>query len=206
MKMCPTCRLVSPDTAKVCDCGYDFETGLSLTKKESIKKPVIKVLGWIAGLIAFALGRSAPIPFLMAFGGIWLAALISKRLNSAAKPMHAAFIVQAGLFFALIGAMLAAVSLGKEVSTLLPDLVVLMAGLIWLVTRPGTWPVVVLTLFQSISIIGNVYNLLSAPEVASEFISTGILSVVLRAASIWFMISGLREMRKLPVPLAPITR
>ncbi len=26
MKECPECTLINPDTAKRCDCGYDFET------------------------------------------------------------------------------------------------------------------------------------------------------------------------------------
>ena len=25
---CPRCRLINPDTAARCDCGYDFETGV----------------------------------------------------------------------------------------------------------------------------------------------------------------------------------
>lgn len=28
MKPCPVCHLISPDAARSCDCGYDFETGV----------------------------------------------------------------------------------------------------------------------------------------------------------------------------------
>jgi hypothetical protein len=57
---CPRCKLISPDTALRCDCGYDFES-------KTVRKPYFKqdlpkeirtflifLVGWNA-LVAFAL-------------------------------------------------------------------------------------------------------------------------------------------------------
>ena len=58
---CPRCKLVNPDTAKRCDCGYDFETktvenqvvtaepkGIGIT----VKNVSIDILGVVAFMIA----------------------------------------------------------------------------------------------------------------------------------------------------------
>ncbi len=206
MKPCPNCRLANPDSAQTCDCGYDFAAGVVVdaqTKKDHLKKPIAKVLVWIAGLVAFAVGRFAPIPVFMAFGGMWLAALISKKLRFDTQPLHMAFIVQAGLLFALTAGAFAAAWLGVDITVLVLNLVILLSGLVWLVTRPGTVPVVLLTLFQLVSIIANVSTLISATEATSAFTAAGILAVILRAASIWYLITGLRMMRKVPSLVRP---
>src|SRR5580704_8732506 len=35
---CPQCRLVNPDTAQRCDCGYDFATKIEVKKQKGLLK------------------------------------------------------------------------------------------------------------------------------------------------------------------------
>src|ERR1700743_120288 len=52
MKDCPKCRLVNPDTAERCDCGYDFPSG---TMRDSylINKGRRRTGGAVGALVVF---------------------------------------------------------------------------------------------------------------------------------------------------------
>lgn len=55
MKICPLCKLVSSDDAKVCDCGYDFE----LERKGAsylLKKTGPRVADFTQTAVCFVLG------------------------------------------------------------------------------------------------------------------------------------------------------
>jgi hypothetical protein len=155
MKTCPTCRLVSPDTAKVCDCGYDFEMVGKSVKPQAgradakTKNHLLwKALGWVGAFLGWVIGRSAPVQFLMALGGIGLAALLSRRLKPSAQLMRPSLIAQGGVLFATAAGALLGLIIGQPLpTTAVLEVVVSTAGLIWLATSPSILPVVLLTLY-----------------------------------------------------------
>ena len=62
-KSCPRCRLINPSTAKICDCGYNFETGRKerarkdkKTKGTSLFKRVLAILGVCVAVLVVVLG------------------------------------------------------------------------------------------------------------------------------------------------------
>lgn len=46
---CPTCRLINPDTALRCDCGYDFQSGKMERPYHDVKTPMP---AWIVAVLA----------------------------------------------------------------------------------------------------------------------------------------------------------
>ncbi len=204
MKICPTCRLVSPDTAKVCDCGYDFETGVKSEKPQvgradakTKNHPLWKVLGWVGAFLGWVIGRSAPVQFLMALGGLGLAALLSRRLKPSAKPMRPSLIAQGGVLFATAAGGLLGLIIGQPLPTAaVLEVVVSTAGLIWLATSPSILPVVLLTLYQLIAITGNLYTTFGTPNITAAAQAIGLMAVFLRGAGIALMLTGLREIRR----------
>jgi hypothetical protein len=55
---CPLCALVSPEGARVCDCGYDFETrtgGVRVSLWKRYRTILLFISPIILGLLAWAL-------------------------------------------------------------------------------------------------------------------------------------------------------
>ena len=60
-KSCPKCHLINPSTAKVCDCGYNFETGQNKDEGELTSRShwPWHLLPWLIlafGIISFLIG------------------------------------------------------------------------------------------------------------------------------------------------------
>lgn len=62
-KRCPKCHLINPSTAKICDCGYNFETGMKgpgfevkTTGEKSSLKWVVRVIVLVIGVVVTLLG------------------------------------------------------------------------------------------------------------------------------------------------------
>jgi hypothetical protein len=51
MKDCPACKLVNPDTAQRCDCGYDFPTGTMQQSYVSRKDRRLKASGAVGAVL-----------------------------------------------------------------------------------------------------------------------------------------------------------
>ena len=67
MKECPNCKLVSPESAEHCDCGYDFATGSMQSSAEANDRPEKKEPTDYTGLIFAAI--LAPVFLLFIYFG-----------------------------------------------------------------------------------------------------------------------------------------
>ena len=72
---CPNCRLINPEKAERCDCGYDFTTRKHAPKAEERKRNLILGYGRVTGLIlgsgivtGLILGSAASLVFGLGFG------------------------------------------------------------------------------------------------------------------------------------------
>jgi hypothetical protein len=117
------------------------------------------------------------------------AVLLGKLAPARVKPMIAAASVQFGhLCWLLVGALILGVF--KPVAI---DIVVLGAGLVWLVARPGIAPALLLGLYQVVGLGLNVVQLAGASEAE---LTALLLHVVLRVGAIALLAVGLVSMRR----------
>lgn len=111
------------------------------------------MLGLLGIVIGFYCGPMILIPLA---GGIiaWLLAL--RFAPVAAKSFIPALAVIFGhVFWMLFGVMLA-----HTVSPVLVDLLIMVAGLLWLTLRPGLGPVILLCIYEAISLVMNIAGII----------------------------------------------
>ena len=100
--------------------------------------------------LGFALTLPVLYSYLIAFVIIFA---ISKLMKGFAKPMMWALVLQTGH---LIWFIAGAVIMNKYLLYVLPDIILVTGGLIWLLFKPRLLPVIFLTIYNGISIFGNV--------------------------------------------------
>jgi hypothetical protein len=129
----------------------------------------------------------------------WIAYKLAK---DEVKPMVPAIAVQGGqgLWMLLGFIMLHLVDLNAL------DLVILPAGLTWLLVRPGIGPVIFLTAYQSMAFVLNLLKFLTA-SVGSTTHKALLVHLVFRVAAVLLMVVGLKQIRRgntsaLGLPLA----
>src|SRR3990170_725123 len=104
-------------------------------------------VGILAAVIAALIGRYSGLHLLIPLGGVLLAGLVAaKTLPSRVQPLLPAVAVQGGhLVWILVGATL----LGQVGLVLLP-VILMMAGITWVIAKPGVASIGCLTAFQVI--------------------------------------------------------
>ncbi len=135
---------------------------------------------WLSGGLFF--------PLVLIFLCCWIA---KRLLPPALEDVRIAIGIVAGqASWFLIAALLAG---GEVLAQVLPDVVILTAGLAWLITRPGVWPIIFLMAFEGLVLLLNLFML---TQVGVEEGLKGIISAVLiRVAALIFLYSGLQSRR-----------
>jgi len=155
------------------------------------KKPTpLSMIAGAAGAVAgYAVARYAGPMVWIPLGRALLTGFIAARLvGPSAEPMVPAFAFQAGqTLWMLFGAFYTG-----QYQTVLADLIILAIGLTWLLARPGLGPVVLLGIYQGVSIAVNAAAFASAPAGSVEHKAL-LVHLVFRAAAIVLMFVGLRQ-------------
>src|SRR5690349_5388907 len=113
--------------------------------------------GILAGIAGVALGFYVGIMLLIPAAATMVGFLIVKHAAPAKiKPLGGALAVQFGHWvWMLVGALLAP----SGVLIIAPDLLIVVAGLVWLVFWPGLIPIVLVAIYQTVSLILNALQL-----------------------------------------------
>lgn len=161
---CQRCFAESPNTSSRCiQCGEAFFSEKNVLSSTAKAKPKNEfgILGWIAGLAVGAYSGIFLLILLACTTAIWW--LEKNLLRSSAQAYRTAIALQAGqtfmlMIFVLVMPLLTTASIHLDIFFLF-DVAVPVAGLTWLVSRPGLKPIVFLTVFQACALVVNGLNL-----------------------------------------------
>lgn len=151
--------------------------------------PLLPVSGLLGAVVGFYCGMMLFIPI----AGAVIAFLLAKRFASTAlKPFIAALAVIFGhLAWMLVGGLLTPSGFARVIA----DSAIIVVGLLWLVLRPGFGPVLLLGIYECISLVVNVIGILQF-----EFGSVGhkalAAHIALRLFALVSLIAGYRQLRK----------
>lgn len=223
-KRCPACGLPSPLSSPRCRCGHEFTgtaagapadfsgtrssmparrtsrdssiEGKKLPEAARDSKPDNRwsVSGVAAAVIGALIGRYSGVSLIIPLAAAALAwALASRIVTGNARHFLAAISVQVGhvVWFA-IGILAAGAAGLAQVGF---DILIMAAGLAWLIIRPGRWPVIFLSFWQALSLLFNVQAFAEA-TVASAAHRALVVHIALRVSSIYFMVTGLKALRQ----------
>jgi hypothetical protein len=140
------------------------------------------------GVIGLYSGINLLLPLGITAGLWWLG---KKKLPPEKLPFLPALAVQAGHLIWLTFGLLYMRSLGLNMI----DIIVLVAGLTWLVLRPGLGPVILLTVFQVLSLAVNGYSFAEA-TVGSNPHKALLVHIIWRVMGVFFMWQAYRQTRK----------
>lgn len=156
------------------------------------RSPGQSMLVILGGLLGAALGRyvglNILIPLVVAFLVGWVMGFVVTPIE---RPIVPAVAVQVGhLAWMLFGALLV-----RAFDAVLIDAVILGVGVVWLVIRPGLFPVLVLVLYQLFGLLVNGSLLLSLPIGGADHKALAV-HAALRVVALVLMLSGLVGVRK----------
>jgi hypothetical protein len=160
-----------------------------------------KVLGILGGIVGAAVGQYAGVDLLiplLATALVWWGG--SKLLKDERKEILPAFAVNAGHFLWLS---LGLFMLGAQAfATLGLDLILYAIGLAWLLKKPSFGPLILLGIYQAVSLGVNGYSLALA-AVSSGSHKALLVHVIWRAMALFFIAKLLFTLRRKSVSSAP---
>ena len=158
-------------------------------KKDSIGN---KALGIIGTLIGLAVGRYSGINLLLPLAATALLWWGGKKLLKGERLLFLpALSLQGGhLLWMAFGLFYAG-----QFNDLILDIVVLIAGLIWLVSKPSLGPVLLLGIFQALALIINASVFLSA-ELGSTEHKALLVHIIWRLLALFYMGQGYLQLRR----------
>jgi len=159
-------------------------------KKQSTREKIGTGIGWIVGgAIGYYTQLNLLIPLGLALLSGWC---VNKMIKSPfSKAMIPSFAVQLGQ---VLWVLLAFLLVGVQVSILL-EVVLVTIVLVWLLMRPSLTPVILLSTYQILSFVGNLYQFISVSFGTTEHKAL-LVHLIIRILAVFLMIAGLREIRK----------
>jgi hypothetical protein len=218
-KRCPKCGLPCPAAAARCRCGHEYfavagsppaaPNTVAVTAPSAVASPRTLedykklftrqnapggIIGGFAGLGGALVGIYSGLNLLIPLGGSMAAIWIGQQtIKGPSRHFVQAVGVQAGhMMWFVLGLTVAGLALLNQV---LFDVMFVTAGLVWLVKKPGEWPVKALLAWQGLAIAVNLLMLLAARPGSQEHRAL-VAHLAMRAAAIYFLVTGVREWRK----------
>lgn len=163
--------------------------GVSTTDSKTKYGPVM----WAAGIIGMLAGRYAGINLLIPLAGAAIAFYVLKRLVPAQKAIwFGAISVQVGhAIWFIVG-----IAITGQFNTIL-DPTILLLGVLWLFAKPGTAPVIVLSVFQLAALAYNSHVFLGT-EFGTNPNKALFVHIIFRAMALGLMAFALYKSRKAP--------
>jgi len=162
------------------------------------------IIGGLAGLggglVGIYSGLSLLIPLVGSMAAIWIGQQTIK--GQARHFVHAVGVQVGHMLWFVVGLIATGFGLLGQVAF---DVTFVSAGLVWLVKKPGEWPVRALLVWQALAILVNLLLLLAARPGSQEHRSM-VAHLAMRVAAVTYLITGLREWRKEvgAAPAAPV--
>jgi hypothetical protein len=151
-----------------------------------------KAGGLVGTVVGVAVGMYSGINLLIPLTGAFLCGWIAYKLvKEDVKPMVPAIAVQLGHGLWMLFGFIMLRVLNQNAL----DLVILAAGLTWLLVRPGLGPVILLSTYQCIAFVVNLLSFLAA-GVGSTTHKALLVHLVFRLAAVLLMVVGLQQMRR----------
>lgn len=210
---CIQCGTELPQTAMFClSCGRRRHTEATVSSQPSsvtvgagtsrAEAPVTRTKSrskWLAlsivgALVGAGVGRYSGLSLLIPLAGAGAAWAIGSRVvTDNARHFLPAVSVQTGHVVWFLVGLLALGSGGLQEVWF--DILLMVAGLVWLVLKPGLGPVVLLTAWQLLALAFNLQVFLEA-TVGTAAHKALLVHVVLRMSSIGLMVTGLIALRR----------
>lgn len=144
------------------------------------------VVGAIVGLYC---GLNILIPL---FGSMIVFAQIKRVQQARWKPFLAAVAIIIGhLLWMIVGAII----VPAQAMAIVPDIIVMLAGILWLILRPGLGPVILLVVFEVLCVVINGFAILPH-EFGSPIHKALVAHLALRLGTICSLIVGYLEWKK----------
>ena len=163
--------------------------GFENSKQKKAAHPLSTIAGLVGGVVGYYCGITVLIPIAVAV--VFL--LLARRFASdSVMPFNMALAV---VFGHLVWMFVGGLSAKTGFAPIILDMAIMVAGLVWLTLRPGLGPVILLGVYEGISLTVNIFAIRHF-----EFGSAGhkalTAHVALRLYSIAALGSGYRQFRK----------
>lgn len=162
-------------------------------KKSIIMEKITSGVGMILGIVFI---KYIWVPLLLLILCFYIINRFVKNKNTLITQSIA---LQAGhLLWMISGTTVLYFFYGNTELTILPDIIILTIGLIWLLFKQGLIPIVCLTIYQLISIYINATTEIDVINLNCEtsLIIAGLVHIIIRLISIILMIAGCIQIRK----------
>jgi hypothetical protein len=164
-----------------------------MEKENNIFMNIGKILLFVIN-VAFIkyFGISFFIPaIIIFFSWLWL----NKKIkNSKLTSIIPALAIQSGQVLCISITLILSVAMHEYFAiAVLFDILILIIGLMWLIMRPGIKPIILLSIYQILSSLVSITNLIYQ-EINSPSFKASIIQLIIKIAAVFFMVIGYKKL------------